>query len=103
MPQLARLKLLAFAAALALIAPGVASAATAVAKRPASIHATPNTNAKVLGLIGVSQVVNAKSCKKGWCRVGKGYVQTSYLRFIKVPEGYDYNVPLAMPPYGYKN
>lgn len=89
-----------------LILPGVAAAASAVAKRPASIHASPNTNAKVLGLIGVSQVVDAKSCKKGWCKVsaGKvsgGYVQLSYLRFIQVPKGYDYNVPLALRPYGY--
>ena len=88
-----------------LVLPGTAFAATAVATRPASIHATPNVDAKVLGLIGVSQTVNAKGCKKGWCQVAGGYVQTSYLRFIRVRKGYenayDYNVPLAFPPYGY--
>lgn len=94
------------AAAVALmVLPGAASAATAVAKRPASIHAAPNPNAKVLGLIGVSQTVSAKACKKGWCSVAGGYVQSSYLRFIHVREGYenayDYNVPLAIRPYGY--
>jgi len=100
MPQALGFKLLAFVVA-GLILPAAANAANAVAKRPASIHATPNTNAKVLGLIGVSQVVDAKTCKKGWCRVGRGYVQSSYLRFMPVPKGYDYNVPLALPPYGY--
>jgi hypothetical protein len=68
-------------------------------------HATPSVDAKVLGLIGVSQTVDAKGCKKGWCQVAGGYVQTSYLRFIRVRKGYensyDYNVPLALPPYGY--
>ena len=85
----------------AMLLPVATHAATAVAKRPASIHASPNTSAKVLGLIGVSQVVDAKTCKKGWCRVGKGYVRSSHLRFVSVPKGYDYNVPLALPPYGY--
>jgi uncharacterized protein YraI len=88
-----------------LVLPGTALAATAVATRPASIHATPSVDAKVLGLIGVSQTVDAKGCKKGWCQVAGGYVQTSYLRFIRVRKGYensyDYNVPLALPPYGY--
>lgn len=88
-----------------LVLPGTALAATAVATRPASIHATPTIDAKVLGLIGVSQTIDAKDCKKGWCKVAGGYVQTSYLRFIRVRKGYenayDYNVPLAFPPYGY--
>lgn len=97
-------KIVAAAAAL-MVLPGVAGAATAVAHRPASIHAAPSTNAKVLGLIGVSQTVDAKNCKKGWCSVAGGYVQSSYLRFIRVRKGYenayDYNVPLAIRPYGY--
>ncbi len=105
MPQTHSFKLLAFAAALTIIAPVAANAATAVAKRPTSIYAAPNTDAKVLGLIGVSQVVDTKTCKNGWCRVGGGYVRSSYLRFIPVRKGYengyDYNVPLALPPYGY--
>ena len=96
---------IAAAAVVLMILPGAAGAATAVATRPASIHAAPNPKAKVLGLIGVSQAVDAKDCKKGWCRVAGGYVQTSYLRFIRVRKGYenayDYNVPLALRPYGY--
>lgn len=85
--------------------PGAAIAATAAAKRPASIYAAPSTNAKVLGLIGISQVVEATACKKGWCRVGAGYVRTSYLRFFQERKGYknayDYNAPLPPPNYGY--
>ncbi|WP_372928317.1 hypothetical protein [Methyloceanibacter sp.] len=104
MPQAFGFRLLVFVVA-GLMLPAAANAANAVAKRPASIHAAPNSGAKVLGLIGVSQVVDAKTCKKGWCRVGKGYVRTSYLRFVPVRKGYendyDYNVPLALPPYGY--
>ncbi len=96
---------LAGTAAAFVFVPAVASAGTAVAKRPASIHASPNPNAKVLGLIGVSQVVEAKNCKHGWCSVRNGYVQVSYLRFIRVRKGYEnayeYNAPLALRPYGY--
>ena len=105
MPHAHTFKLLALVAAFVVIAPAVAEAARAIAKRPASIRAAPNNNAKALGSIGVSQVVDARSCKKGWCRVGKGYVQASRLRFAPVRKGYeddyDYNVPLALPPYGY--
>jgi hypothetical protein len=93
------------AAALLVLSGAGAVAANAVATRPASIHAAPDIKAKVLGLIGVSQTIQATACKKGWCRAGGGYVQSSYLRFIAVREGYedtyDYNVPLALPPYGY--
>ena len=85
--------------------PGTAIATTAAAKRPASIYAAPNTSAKVLGLIGISQVVDAKACNKGWCRVGPGYVRASSLRFFQEREGYeeayDYNAPLPPPNYGY--
>ena len=91
-------------AAIAML-PGTAFAANAAAKRPTSIYAAPNTNAKVLGLIGISQVVDAKACRKGWCRVGAGYVRTSHLSFIRERPGYkdayDYNAPLALPDYGY--
>ncbi len=96
------LKIAAAAVAL-MILPSAAGVATAVAKRPASIHAAPNPNAKVLGLIGVSQTVDAKACKKGWCAVAGGYVQSSYLRFIRVRKGYenayDYSVALGIRPY----
>ncbi len=100
-----RLLLLALCAAVMAGLPGDVAAATAAAKRPTSIYATPNTNAKVLGLIGISQVVNATACKKGWCRVGGGYVKTSHLRFFQERDGYenayDYRAPLPPPNYGY--
>ena len=101
----ARLAITALSLAALLGLPGTAIAATAAAKRPACIYAAPDTNAKVLGLIGVSQVVDAKACKKGWCRVGPGYVRASSLRFFQEREGYekayDYNAPLPPPKYGY--
>ncbi len=82
-----------------------ATAATAAAKRPSSIYAAPNSKAKVLGLIGIAQVVDAKACKKGWCRVGAGYVKSSHLRFFQERKGYKgldtYNAPLPPPNYGY--
>ena len=85
--------------------PGQAVAATAFAKRPESIYAAPDTGAKVLGLIGISQVVDAKACNKGWCRVDPGYVRASSLRFFQEREGYEkayeYNAPLPPPNYGY--
>lgn len=100
-----RLLLIALGAAVLVSVPADAIAATAAAKRPTSIYATPNTNAKVLGLIGISQVVNATACKKGWCRVGGGYVKTGHLRFFQEREGYenayDYRAPLPPPNYGY--
>jgi hypothetical protein len=90
------------AASLALLLlPTAVSAATAVATRPMSIHAAPNEKARVIGLIGVSQVVEAKNCRKGWCAASGGYVQSAYLRFMYLSKDYDYNVPLPLPPYGY--
>jgi hypothetical protein len=89
-------------AAILLILPfSAAMAANAVAIRPASIHATPDVKAKVIGLIGVSQLITARNCRKGWCSASGGYVQSSYFRFGSFDESYDYNVPLAFPPYGY--
>ena len=100
-----RLLLIVLCAAVLASMPGDGIAATAAAKRPTGIYATPNTNAKFLGLIGISQVVNATACKKGWCRVGPGYVRASSLRFFQEREGYekayDYNAPLPPPKYGY--
>lgn len=97
--------LLALSLAVPMSLPVWAIAATAVATRPASIHASPNPKAKVLGLIGVSQVVDAKACKNGWCRVGAGYVRLSHLRFFRERQGYEDayggNAPLALPDYGY--
>lgn len=46
-----------------------------------------------------------ENCNKGWCKVSGGYVESSHLRFIRARKGYedayDYNVPLAVKPYGY--
>ena len=96
---------LAFCAAGLLAVPNEVIAATATATRPASIHAAPDSNTKVLGLIGVSQVVDAKACKNGWCRVGSGYVKANHLRFFTEREGYEKayssNAPLPPPNYGY--
>jgi len=78
-----------------------ALAANAVATRPASVHAAPSTKSSVIGLIDASQTVAAKNCRKGWCAAASGYVQSAYLRFSRADESYDYNVPLAFPPYGY--
>lgn len=91
------------AGALLLLSTVAASAANAVATRPMSVYAAPNANARVVGLIGVSQVVDARKCRKGWCTAQGGYVQSAYLRFTRAAaeSGYDYNVPLPFPPYGY--
>jgi hypothetical protein len=61
----------------------------------------PSTKSPVIGLIGVSQAVTAKNCRKGWCAAAGGYVQSAYLQFGAYDQTYDYNVPLALPPYGY--
>ena len=93
--------LIALAALLAL--PSAASAGNAIATRPASVHAAPNAQSKVIALIGREQVLSARDCRKGWCAAQGGYVQSSYIRFSRAAAdpGYDYNVPLALPPYGY--
>ena len=93
--------LIALASLLAL--PSAASAGNAIATRPASVHAAPNAQSKVIALIGREQVLSARDCRKGWCAAQGGYVQSSYIRFSRAAAdpGYDYNVPLALPPYGY--
>lgn len=98
-----RIKLLAALALLLVVPASAALAANAVATKPASVHAAPNTKSAVIGLIGVSQIIKASNCRKGWCAAQGGYVQTAYLRFSRSAgdETYDYNVPLALPPHGY--
>jgi len=97
------LKLLAALGALLFLPSATASAANAIATRPMSIYAAPSTDAKVLGLIGKSQTITAKNCRKGWCRAQGGYVRSETLRFSSAAaeESYDYNVPLGPPNYGY--
>lgn len=97
------LRLLAALGTLLILPSAAALAANAIATRPMSIYAAPSTDAKVLGLIGKSQMIATKNCRKGWCTVQGGYVRSEALRFSRTTaeEGYDYNVPLALPPYGY--
>lgn len=89
--------------AILLFLPSPASAASAVATRPASVHAAPSVKSKVIGLIGLNQVLAARNCRKGWCAARGDYVQSDYLRFSTpaADRSYDYNVPLALPPHGY--
>jgi hypothetical protein len=98
-----RIRAALIALAAALVLPSAAAAGNAIATRPASVHAAPNANSKVIALIGREQVLSARNCRKGWCAAQGGYVQSSYLRFTRAAAdpGYDYNVPLALPPYGY--
>jgi hypothetical protein len=98
-------KILVATAALAglLALPGTAFADNAIATRPMSVHAAPDLNAKVIALIGESQTISAKNCRKGWCTAQGGYVRSALLKFsaAAAQEGYDYNVPLGPPNYGY--
>lgn len=89
--------------AVLLALPSAALADNAIAKRPMSVYAAPNLNAKVIGLIGESQTITAKNCRKGWCTTQGGYVRSALLKFSPAlsKEGYDYNVPLGPPDYGY--
>jgi hypothetical protein len=97
------IKLLAALCSLLILPSAAALAANAIATRPMSIYASPSTEAKVIGLIGKSQTITAKNCRKGWCAAQGGYVRSELLQFSRAAaeEGYDYNVPLALPPYGY--
>jgi hypothetical protein len=94
-------KVIATAAMLLATSSAAVLAANAVATRPASIHAAPNEKSAVIGLIGVSQAITAKNCRKGWCAAAGGYVRGDHFRFGAYDQSYDYNVPLALPPYGY--
>lgn len=91
------------AAVALLVVPSAAWGGNAIATRPASVHAAPTVKSKVIALVGREQVLSATNCRKGWCAAQGGYVQASYLRFTSAAAdpGYDYNVPLALPPYGY--
>ena len=84
-----------------LVLPSAAWAGNAIATRPASVHAAPNAKSKVIALVGREQVLSARNCRKGWCAAQGGYVQSGYLRFSRATDDETYNVPLALPPYGY--
>ena len=89
----------------------VAIAANAVTTEPANIHANRTEISTVIGTIRAAEPVQATACRNGWCAAAGGYVRVSKLRFTSAgqvarkarreDESYDYNVPLALPPYGY--
>ncbi|HSD92106.1 MAG TPA: hypothetical protein VLB11_03680 [Methyloceanibacter sp.] len=89
----------------------VSLAANAVTTAPANIHANRTELSTVIGTIRAAEPVQATNCRNGWCAAAGGYVRSSKLRFARAGQGarkarrdnesYDYNVPLALPPYGY--
>jgi len=89
----------------------VSLAANAVTTEPANIHANRTEISTVIGTIRAAEPVQATNCRNGWCAAAGGYVRSSKLRFARAGQGarkarrdnesYDYNVPLALPPYGY--
>lgn len=84
---------------------GVALAANAVVTASTNVHAARSVNSAVIGRLSPKSTVDARNCRKGWCATRGGYVRSSALRFARTDKSrggaYDYNVPLAFPPYGY--
>jgi hypothetical protein len=94
----------ALSGALLALSSGAALAANAVVIAPTQVHASPSGNSAVIGTIRPAAMVNAMNCRKGWCATAGGYVRSPALcPHGPAPRGvaYDYNVPLAFPPYGY--
>jgi hypothetical protein len=83
--------------------------ANAVAAEPANIHANRTESSTVIGTLRAAARVQATDCRNGWCAAAGGYVRASKLRFARAGQrgqksareyqSYDYNVPLALPPY----
>lgn len=95
-------------ATLLLATSGIAvSAVNAVVTGPANVHAARSSKSAVIGTIRAAETIKATKCRNGWCAAAGGYVRSGKLSFARagkserVYEGYDYNVPLALPPYGY--
>ena len=95
-------------ATLLLATSGIAvSAVNAVVTGPANVHAARSSKSAVIGTIRAAETIKATKCRNGWCAAAGGYVRSAKLSFARagkserVYEGYDYNVPLALPPYGY--
>ena len=89
-----------------------ALAANAVTTAPVNVHANRTGTSTVIGTIQRAETIKATNCRNGWCAAGGGYVRTDNLRFSDAGtrsssakqgryKSYDYNVPLALPPYGY--
>ena len=89
----------------------VTLAANALTTAPADIHANRTEISTVIGTLRAAEPVQAANCRNGWCAAAGGYIRSSKLRFTSTgrrggksareDESYDYNVPLALPPYGY--
>jgi hypothetical protein len=98
-------KITALAGALLALSSGAVLAANAVVTVPTNVHAARSGNSAVIGTIRPAATVNATNCRKGWCAASGGYVRNATLRFARAAPrrgvAYDYNVPLAFPPYGY--
>lgn len=98
-------KITALAGALLALSSGAVLAANAVVTVPTNVHAARSGNSAVIGKIRPAATVNATNCRKGWCAASGGYVRNATLRFARAAPrrgvAYDYNVPLAFPPYGY--
>ena len=100
-----RAKCVVVSASLLVLPNSAALAAKAAVTAPTSVHAAPSGNAAVIGTLQPTTTINTTNCRSGWCATAGGYVRSSALRFARaVPRrgvAYDYNVPLAFPPYGY--
>ncbi|MBM3544474.1 MAG: hypothetical protein FJX44_08235 [Alphaproteobacteria bacterium] len=94
------------AATVLLVLPnGTALAAKAVVSAPVNVHAARSDASAVIATIQPATTINATNCRNGWCAAAGGYVRSATLRFGRADKqrgvAYDYNVPLAFPPYGY--
>ncbi len=98
-------KTVAAAVTLLVLSDGAAQAANAMVTAPANVHASPSGNSAVIGTLSPKSTLNATNCRKGWCAARGGYVRSTALLFARADKSrggaYDYNVPLAFPPYGY--
>ncbi len=83
-------------AAVVLIAPEVASAATAYVSAAVNIRSGPGANYARLAALPAGAAVNAGSCRNGWCQIyngnSVGFVSARYLRFGSY-QGQAYSAP----------
>jgi len=102
------IKTVAAAGALLAMSSVAALAANAVTVEPANVHANRTGSSTVINTIQAAETIDATNCRNGWCAAAGGYVRSSKFRFARAgrggssaaSKGYDYNVPLALPPYG---
>src|SRR5690606_28596473 len=83
-------------AAVVLIAPEVASAATAYVSAAVNIRSGPGANYARLAALPAGASVNAGSCSNGWCQIyngnSVGFVSARYVRFGSY-QGQAYSAP----------